>query len=159
MAVTEVDRRCIIEGVKMQEPTNSSFSSGRYVYELLAGPSLAELRALLDAQDEPQWVNPALVLAWVAREASDPARRIVAYGVLQSVPLAEPVKAPPGHGAALRGVFRRMAGFIRESGARRVLMHSEHPAMKKMLEQAGAAPWPVTFYQYLNPSTTRTKGE
>lgn len=115
-------------------------------YEMLAGPTLQPLRELLDAMGEPQWVNPALVIAFVAKDNEG---NIVGHVVLQSVPLAEPMKADPGWGFTLKPLFEMAQNFILESGAKRVIMHTEYPKMAEMLEKAGAFRWPVSMFQWL----------
>ncbi len=61
--------------------------------------------------------------------------------VLQSIPVIEPftVLDPDVDGGEVcRTLFEMTQDFILNSGARRVLAHTHHPAMKRMLKRAGA---------------------
>lgn len=113
-------------------------------YKMLAGPSLKPLLEKMLSQGEPM-PNIALMVAFVA---VDDEGEIVAHCVLQSLPVAEPTKAEPGYGEHLGPLFEMMKDFIIKSGAPRVLSHTGHPAMKRMLERAGAMPCSDQFFDW-----------
>jgi hypothetical protein len=103
-------------------------------YKMLAGPSLEPLLRKMVEQGEPL---PNIVLT-VAFVAVDESGEIKAHCVLQSLPVAEPMNAEVGYGEHLKPLFEMMKDFVLKSGAPRVLSHTSHPAMRRMLEREGA---------------------
>ena len=96
--------------------------------------------------------NPLLSVAHTAESADGD---IHAVAVIHSLPIVEPFHADPGYGFTLGELFNLTEGFLLQSGAPRVLMHTEHRAMQRMLLQAGAEPWPVSMYQWLRTGGAR----
>lgn len=105
-------------------------------YRMVAGAEMAKVRLLLGAIGEPQ-PHFLLSCAWVAE---NPAGEIVGLSQLQSLPVVEPFKmldtAYDG-GEVLAHLFADTREFILQSACPRVLMHTSHPAMKRMLTGSG----------------------
>ena len=119
-------------------------------YKKYAGPiALKKIVDYLESIGEPA---PNMLLS-VAFTAEDELGNIKAISVVQSLPICEPMKADPGYGHCLRELFELTQNFIHQSGAKRALAHTEHPAMKAMLENVGAVPWPQdeTFFDWRRP--------
>jgi hypothetical protein len=101
-------------------------------YRLVAGADMYKVRQLLDAIGEPQ-PHFLLSCAWVAES---PDGRIVGLSQFQSIPVVEPFKMISSDydgGEVLGKLFSMTREFIMASGTPRVLMHTGHPAMKRML--------------------------
>lgn len=83
--------------------------------------------------------NPLLTVAWMAVDEDD---KIVGHAVVHSLPVVEYVHAESGE--IIKELFGHVESFIRESGAPRVLAHTEHRAMARMLTRVGfgvPSPW------------------
>lgn len=114
-------------------------------FHTYAGPSFEKLARKMAADGEPLPGNPILCVGFGAEnEAGD----IVAYIVVQSIPLVEPAKAEPGSGEAMAELFNMAREFIMDSKAPRVIMHSEHAAMKRMIHRTKAKVFPGEFFDW-----------
>lgn len=111
-------------------------------------PDIIKVRSLLEAIGEP---SPHLVLscAWIAENESGD---IVGLSQLQSLPVIEPFKMITDKydgGEVLGRLFDMTREFILASGTPRVLMHTSHPAMKRMLARGvGAMRMQDEFYDW-----------
>lgn len=113
-------------------------------YHTYAGPTIQKVLEYLDALGEPQ-PNALLSVAFGAEDKGD----IKAISLIQSLPIVEPFHAEPGFGHHLGKLFEMTQEFIIGSNAKRVLMHTGHPAMKKMLQmQEGVEIMGDTVYDW-----------
>jgi len=115
--------------------------------KIYAGKEMDKVNAYLEALGEPR-PNPVLSIAFTEEDEHG---NIVAIAMLQSLPVAEPMKAEPGYGHLLKGLFEAVQEFVYQSGAQRVLSHTAHPAIKKMLERVGAQPVTDQYYDWQKP--------
>lgn len=112
-------------------------------YRILTGDDLKPL--LQKMADRFEVVpDPRLMVAFVAEVDGE----IVAEIAIQQVTLVEPAHAEDGYGDQIGKLFEMAQEFILKSGFKRVLMHPEHPAMKRMLTRADAHPF-AEFWQWL----------
>jgi hypothetical protein len=110
---------------------------------------MAKVRELLEKLGEP---SPHFLLscAWIAEKEDG---EIVGLSIMQSVPIIEPFKmvsnAHDG-GEVLRKLFDMTQEFVRASKTPRVLMHTSHPAMKRMLasKEIGAVRMSDEFFDW-----------
>jgi hypothetical protein len=116
-------------------------------YRFVAGAEMAKVREFLAAHGEPL-PHFLLSCAWIAE---NPAGEIVAISQCQSLPVIEPFQVfddrYDGGEVALR-LFAMTKEFILASGVPRILMHPNHPAMRRMLERVGAHPVADQFYDW-----------
>ena len=77
--------------------------------------------------------NPLLSVAWLAEDEDG---KMIGHIVLHSVPIVEGLKVDPsyqGNGVAFE-LMKRAQEFIVNSKAPRVLMHTDHPVMERILK-------------------------
>jgi hypothetical protein len=106
-------------------------------YRIVAGADMYKVRQLLDKIGEPL-PHFLLSCAWVAEDSRGD---IVGLSQVQSLPVVEPFKMVRDDydaGEVLGRLFDMTREFIFATRAPRVLMHTSHPAMKRMLKRAGA---------------------
>lgn len=120
-------------------------------FHTYAGPSFEKLARKMVADGEPLPGNPILCVGF---GAENEAGEIVAYIVVQSLPFVTPAHAEEGEGTSLLPLFDMAEGFIRESGAKRVICHSGatcHALMGKMIEESGGKLSADKFYDWRKP--------
>ncbi len=105
-----------------------------------------ELEPVLLKIEEMTQVKPDALVGFVA---VDDENNVKAEIVIQMVCLAEPAIAEPGYGHCLGPLFAEAYKFIQDSEIKRVVMHTEHRAMERMLDRAKARPWTVKMWQLL----------
>ena len=112
-------------------------------YRMLAGKDLAPLFKKLEAEGQPL-PNPLLTVAWVG-EVGD---RIVSHAIIHSLPIVEYVHAEEKYGESIKDLVERCRGFVIQSKAPRVLSHTDHRAMKRIMERLGFYQSPFCWYEY-----------
>ena len=114
-------------------------------YRMVAGAEMAKVRELLAEIGEPM-PHFLLSCAWIAENEKG---EIVAISQMQSIPVIEPFKmlrSDYDGGEVLGRLFAETRDFA--SVCPRVLMHTSHPAMKRMLMQVGADRMTDEFFDW-----------
>lgn len=112
-------------------------------YRMLAGESMEPLLIKLQAEGQPL-PNPLLSVAFIGEVDG----RIVSHAIIHSLPIVEYVHAEEKFGDTIKSLVERCRDFILKSGAPRVLAHTDHRAMKRIMERIGFEQSEVIWYEW-----------
>jgi hypothetical protein len=116
-------------------------------YRILIGPDIAPVLMLMAERDIPlPNINLMPPVAWVAEEDG----KIIDMCILQAVPIVEIAGQT---GETIQQLLTMAEKFIRETSPPRVLMHSNHRAMKTILRVKGADESPDAWFEWKSPVT------
>lgn len=112
-------------------------------YRMLAGDSMKPLLEKLEADGQPL-PNPLLSMAFVGELDG----KIVSHAIIHSLPIIEYVHAEEKFGETIKTLVERCQDFILKSGAPRVLAHTDHRAMKRLMERIGFYQSPFIWFEW-----------